>query len=295
MQPQFRLGLRTIKTALSVMLSLYVTSLFGELTIFPALASIGVMSRTFDEGLNECRSQAIGIIVGGLFGCLAALAFPNPPAWLIAFGVMIIIFLCASFHVGFATSLSCAIFIVACMSDPNDVVHSVVVRLLHTAIGLAIGLFINYFIIPYNNSRKIYSKLEELQSTIPQLMTQLFSQQVKPDLKPLHTLLEQLDYEMSVYRHQRFLRKRQHQELYRHMSACAQAAELLYQELTVLCRMSSLGLPSQENTILLQCMGLPSIKSSSTASEEEAVVTNYHLSQLLEYNTTLTRLLKTRI
>ena len=52
-RPTFRIGLRTIKTALAVMLSLFLASLFGELSIFPGLASIAVMSRTFDDGLRE--------------------------------------------------------------------------------------------------------------------------------------------------------------------------------------------------------------------------------------------------
>ena len=155
MRPRFRLGLRTVKTALSVMLSLSIASFFGELSIFPALASISVMSRTFNEGLRECRNQAVGILIGGLFGCAAAFFFPSPPIWVMGIGVMLIIFLCASFHVGFSCSLSCAIFIVACMTEQDQVLSNVLLRFYHTAIGLGTGLAINYLIVPYKNSKKI--------------------------------------------------------------------------------------------------------------------------------------------
>ena len=67
-RPKFRLGLRTVKTTIAVIISLFIASLFGELSIFPALAAISVMSRTFDEGLRECRNQAVGIFIGGVFG-----------------------------------------------------------------------------------------------------------------------------------------------------------------------------------------------------------------------------------
>ena len=75
-RPKFRLGLRTLKTTIAVIISMFITSLFGTLSIFPALAAISVMSRTFDEGLRECQNQAVGIFIGGLFGCVTATAFP---------------------------------------------------------------------------------------------------------------------------------------------------------------------------------------------------------------------------
>ena len=161
-RPKFRIGLRTVKTTLAVILSLFVASLFGELSIFPALASISVMSRTFDEGLKECRNQAVGIFLGGVFGCVTATAFPNPPIWGIGLGILLIMVACASFNVVFSCSLSCAIFIVACMTEEHLVIPNTMIRLFHTAIGLIIGLLINYLIVPYNNSKKIYDLMEEL-------------------------------------------------------------------------------------------------------------------------------------
>ena len=41
-RPKFRLGLRTVKTALAVIISLFVASLFGELSIFPIQVSHSV-------------------------------------------------------------------------------------------------------------------------------------------------------------------------------------------------------------------------------------------------------------
>lgn len=294
-QPRFRLGLRTVKTALSVMLSLYLASLFGELSIFPALAAIGVMSRTFDEGLIECRNQAVGILLGGLFGCFAALALPEPPIWVIALGVMVIIFVCSSFHIGYSTSLSCAIFIVACMSDPDAVVQSVLIRLFHTAIGLGTGLLINYLILPYNNSRKIQELLRQILDSVPVCLNALYDPHAHPNLEPLDAKMDQLQYELSIYRHQRYRNKRLHQEEFSFFTGCAQAAELLHQDLLVLCRMNVIAPPDAENQTLLVCLGLSAPPYSPTISQEECIVTNYHLRRLLDHHTQLTRLLETRV
>ena len=63
---RFRIGLRTLKTALAVTVSLLIASLLGDLSIFPALSAFAVMARTFEEGLQECRNQAVGIAIGGI-------------------------------------------------------------------------------------------------------------------------------------------------------------------------------------------------------------------------------------
>lgn len=292
--PRFRLGLRTIKTALSVMLSLYLASLFGSLSIFPALAAIGVMSRTFDEGLIECRNQAVGIVIGGLFGCFTALALPEPPIWVISLGVMIIIFICSSFHVGYSTSLSCAIFIVACMSNPDEVVRSVLIRLFHTAIGLGTGLLVNYLILPYNNSGQIRRILSDLLNAVSPALQEIYVRQSRPDISVIDMLVDRLHYELSIYRHQRFRHKALHQEEFLYFTGCVQTAERLQQELLVLCRMTAIAPPDADNQVRLLCLDVTVPPDYPAAEPEETVVTNYHLRRLLEYHIQLTRLLETR-
>ena len=297
MRPRFRLGLRTVKTALSVMISLYIASFFGELSIFPALASVSVMARSFDEGLRECRNQAVGIIIGGLFGCGIAVLAPYPPIWVIGLGVMLIIFFCASFNVGFSCGLSCAIFIVACMTEPSDVLNSVILRSYHTAIGLCTGLIINYVVVPYNNSRKILELLKELIEDVPQYLEQRFFLDRFPDLSEMQEKLDRLSYELSIYRHQRFLKKRLHRDEYSFLSGCLQLANRMFQELQVLCAMERIGIRDPEllqqllNTgVVLPEDGLPDL----APSQEETTVTAYHLKLLLDARRFLTEMLHSK-
>lgn len=296
-RPKFRIGLRTIKTTLAVIISLFIASLFGELSIFPALASVSVMSRTFDEGLRECRNQAVGIFIGGVFGCVTATAFPNPPIWGIGLGILLIMVSCASFNVVFSCSLSCAIFIVACMTEEHLVIPNTLIRLFHTAIGLVVGLLINYLIIPYNNSEKIYDLMEELLDTLPAYLDQSILHQLYPDLSPIDTTIERLHYEMTIYRHQRFLRRKLHRDEYTYMSGCVQLSERIHQELTLLCRMDRTGMPDADNLFQLRCLDLdiPEVWPVETiCTEEETVVTNYHLKKLLDARAFLQQLLDER-
>ena len=296
-RPRFRIGLRTAKTALSVMISLFITSLFGELTIFPALASIAVMSRTFDEGLRECRNQAVGICIGGIFGCVTVFLVPNPPIWLMALGVMVIIILCASFHIGFSCSLSCAIFIVACMTDQSLVIANTLTRLFHTAIGLIVGLTINYLIVPYNNIQKIYELFQQLIDLLPNYLEQCVLRGLYPDLTSMDTLLERLHYEITIYRHQRFLRKRIHRDESIYMNGCLQLAERIQQEMKALCNMDCIGQPDTDNFLQLRCLGLNAPETDlppRPTTQQDDTVTNYHLQKLLEARGFLIRLLQDR-
>lgn len=293
--PRFRIGLRTVKTALAVILSLLISSLFGELSIFSALAAIAVMSRTFDEGLQECRNQAVGILIGGLFGCFTATVFPDPPIWGIGLGILLIIAACSSLHVVFSCSLSCAIFIVACMTEPELVIPNTLLRLFHTAIGLLVGLLINYFIVPYNNSRQIYRLMEELLAALPPYLDQCMLHQLYPDLRPMDLKLERLHYEMTVYRHQRFLRRKQHRAEYTYMYGCVQLAERLHQELTLLCSMDRTGIPDNDTLCQLRSLGLELPEGGIPnygCTEEDNIVTNYHLKKLLEAQGFLRQLLE---
>lgn len=295
--PKFRLGLRTIKTALAVIISLFISSLFGDLSIFPALAAIAVMSRTFDEGLQECRNQAVGILIGGLFGCFTAMVFPDPPIWGIGLGILLIMVACSSFHLVFSSSLSCAIFIIACMTERDLVIPNTLLRLFHTSIGLIVGLLINYLIVPYNNSRRIYQLMEELLNELPTYLDQCVLHQLYPDLSPLNLKLEQLHYEMTIYRHQRFLRRRQHQAEYTYMSGCVQLTDRIHQELTLLCSMDRTGIPDENNLFQLRCLDLEPPEAGIPdygCTEEDHIVTNYHLSKLLEARGFLRQLLDER-
>lgn len=291
------LGLRTFKTALSVVVSMLIASLFGEPSIFPALSSIAVMSRTFDEGLKECRNQAVGIPIGGVLGCVTVLLWGRPPIWLMGLGVMVIIFVCTSLHAAYSCSLSAALFIILCLTDPSEVISSTVTRLFHTAIGLCVGLAINYLIVPYDNSGKIYALLQKIVDCLPDYLDSCIFRGLYPDLSELDQLSEQLVYELRIYHHQRFRHRAIHEDEYVYMSGCAQLATRIHQELAALCCMDALGPPDPENLRRLETLDLQppenGIPPRHSAPEDDAV-TNYHLRKLLEAREFLLQLLEDR-
>ncbi len=296
-RPKFRIGLRTIKSVLAVTIAMFVASLFGELSIFPALSAFAVMSRTFDEGLLECRNQAVGIAIGGIIGCTTTLLMPDPPIWIMGLGVMLIIVICTSLKVTFSCGLSVAIFIVSCMTAKDEVIVRTLTRLFHTAMGLMIGLAINYLIVPYDNSSQIFSLFRKAVDDVPALLDQSVIRGLYPDLIPYQTLIEQLKYEMTIYHHQHFRHKQAQKDAYTYMCGCLQLAERMLQELSCLCTMDMIGIPDQEGLARLEDIGLeipPWDLLLRSSTEEDNTVTSYHLKKLLDARAFLDDMLNAR-
>lgn len=74
-------GMRTIKTALAVTLSLMVVEYYGASTakvVFATIGAISAVGPTFTASLLACMTQICGVTVGAL---LAMGADGAPPAW----------------------------------------------------------------------------------------------------------------------------------------------------------------------------------------------------------------------
>ena len=277
-----RVGLRTLKTALAVSVSLYIVSLFGAISIFPALAAIAVMRPTFEDALRECRSQGVGILVGGVLGCLAVKLWPACPIWLMGLVVILILTFCARFHLEYAGALSCCIFLAACVGASETVILDTVQRLLHTAAGLAVGLGVNVLILPYDNRTRILQLLRQACEEVPAELGECILNHHYPDLSECETLVSRLHYELRIYSHQLLDGRNDRTAEIAFLSGCVQLAERMVQELYAISCMDSIGAPMGENCTRLAALGIPLSCRISGGCEADDVVANYHLSKLLD-------------
>ena len=291
---RMRVGLRTLKTALAVVLSLFLVSLFGEPSIFPALAAIAVMSPTFEDALRECRSQAVGIVLGGVLGCAAVRLWPDPAIWFMGLGVILIFSFCAARRLEYAGALSCCIFLSACLNGADTAVADTVTRLLHTAVGLAVGLGVNTLVLPYDNRPRILKLLRQACDELPEELRQCVLLRHYPDLSSRGELLSRLHYELRIYSHQLLPRGRDRSGEIAFLSGCAQLAERMVQELFAISCMDALGAPSAENRARLAGLGLPDAPDGAPdagAQDADTTVFNYHLEKLLDAHDYLRALL----
>lgn len=282
---RIHVGLRTIKTALAVMLALAVAELLGSaMPIFSAIGAISAMSRTLGDALTACLTQLAGCVTGCVIGCLFLLMFPFESPLLIGLGIVLVILLGLRLHLEFAIPLSCIVFVSICLYDAGSPFFYSAARFGDTSIGLLIALAVNMLIKPYNNRAQIANMLTHFVQAFPDYLRERVLLGHYPDLAPLRRSLRRLEDEIALYERQTFPNKKVRHEVGIYLRGCQQLAERMADELDALCMMDSPGVPDAAHVARLAGMGITAdgvMTRESGARREEDIVLGYHLDNLL--------------
>lgn len=294
-----RIGLRAVKTALSVGISMLAAHWLGSsLPIFAVIGAISAMSRNLNDTLHECLNQMTGTFIGFAVATVFVRVLPDPAFFLwMGFGTLLVTALCLRLNVQFAVPLACIVFADICLyGGGNDQVWYGFHRFTDTVVGLLVALAVNLIVKPYNNEKRILHALQGILEAIPEFLDTRVLQGRYPDLEPLRHSLKQLSGEMEIYEGQ-FVRvfrapnAKPAEAAY--LRGCEQLAARMGQELSALCCMDVMGAPDGENLARLHALGLniPEIQDK-WYSEQDNMVLNYHLGNLLDAYQYLSDLVK---
>lgn len=185
------LGMRNIKTAVSVLLCLVVYVLFpllAEITnefdgkffelltfivnrqdpMFACIAAVVVMQSTVADSVSSGKSRIYGTALGAAAGLLFLLINLSVPVHLlnillIAIGVVFLIYVCNLLKLQNAVSISVITFLVILISigQKSPILYAVN-RLLDTGIGIVISIFVNrYLNFPFKKEKAPEEKKDE--------------------------------------------------------------------------------------------------------------------------------------
>lgn len=161
MRRKYKIGMRTVKTALAVMIGLY-TSLILNLNspIFTSIAAITTMQPTFTESFKNVKNRLFTALIGVVLGYLFSLITNNPYlAPLVAgFGIIMIIWFLQLFNLKSLVTLTTVIFM-ASFSAQSDKIEYGFNRLIGTFIGVLIGVVVNYLISSPNIHQNFYDSI----------------------------------------------------------------------------------------------------------------------------------------
>lgn len=283
---QLHLGLRTVKTALAVTLSVLLIRCFATepLSVFyAAFGALIALETTFSKSLMQGLTQLIGVVCGTVIGYVTVLLFPDmTPAWLVGLGVLLLILLLNSFKLSFTASLACIIFLSACLTPTDNILRDSLCRLRDTAVGIGVAIVVNITVRPYNNKRHILALLRQLRDRIPPALESVVVYERFPEMQPFQELLRHIDRELELYHSQRFFHRRHDDEAW--LCGCGQLAQRMVQELEVICGMDSPGDLATENAARMQELGLSIPEAGVTGrkcTRHDTIVMNYHLEKLL--------------
>ena len=283
---KIRIGLRTIKTAVAVMLAMAVVDSYGATTsklVFAMLGAMEAVQPTFKASLKACLTQVVGVFLGAVIGILL-LNLPISHVLAAGIGIVTVITLYNALGIHFSPSLPCLIVVTLCTTPDIVPMAYATGRIWDSMIGLSVGTVINALVFPYDNSRQIRSTVESLDRELIRFLEELFDgDDVMPDAEEMQQWVNAMARQLGIFSDQRFLlrRKRQKQEL-ASLTVCEGKARELLARIEVLSRMDIPGRLTEENRKKLNACGANILDERPlTATLERDVVTNYHVKQIL--------------
>lgn len=284
--PRFHIGLRTLKTAAAVILSMVVVDFYGTTTsklIFAMLGAMAAVQPTFRESVESCMTQIIGTLFGAAMG-VVLLAVHVPPLVATGIGIILVISVYNAFGIRYSPSLPCLIVVTLCTTPDAHPISYAAGRIWDTAIGLGIGMLLNTLVFPYDNSRKIREALESLDKELLRFLENLCDgDDILPDAKAMNRQTSAIASQLAIFSNQKLLlhlsRQKHQLEVFRR---CESKAKALVARMEVLSSMEQPGILDDDNRQRLLACGA-NIRDTRQLEllRENDVVMNYHIRQIL--------------
>ncbi|MBQ9148024.1 MAG: FUSC family protein [Oscillospiraceae bacterium] len=283
---RFRIGMRTIKTVIAVIIAMTVVqtniSPHSNLTL-AMLGAVAAVQPSFRESIDSCLAQIIGTVMGGIVGNLLLLT-PLPTIVITGIAVVLVITVYNLLHINYAPSLPILVVVILCTTpDVNHVTYALG-RLWDTCIGLAVGLVINTLIFPYDNSRQIRFTVESLDRHLIKFLEDMFDgDDILPNPEVLVRNVDSMERMLNIFSQQRIITnlKLQRREVAA-FKVCEGKAKALVARIQLLARMGTPGHLSQEtyDRLIVAGANIRDLPHTGEFTERDIVI-NYHIKQIL--------------
>ena len=290
---QFRIGMRTAKSAIAVMIAMAVVYFYGVTTsriIFAVLGAMEAMQPTIKASLRSCLTQVTGVISGALFG-LFHNALGLHPLITTGIGIVMVISIYNALRIQFSPSLPCLIVVTICTTPDIAPFIYASGRIWDTLIGFAVGITINALIFPYDNRKQIRYTLESLDQELIRFLEDLFDgDDILPDAKLMADKVSTMASQLTVFSNQKLLMQmRRQQEDIRSFEVCEKDARELLARMEILSHIGDPGRLSEENRqALTECGAVIKDTRPLIDPTEREIVVNYHVRQILRVRKDLT-------
>lgn len=159
--PEYKIGLRTIKTALAVFLCLVINLITPmETALFAAIAAVVCMRETPEQSLEMGIQRFLGTLIGGFLGFLLLTAVPYIPYYeeglyilILPLAMIVAISVCVLTNRKDAVIICCVTLLAITLDtslNTDSTILYVGMRILDTSIGVVIATLLNRFFFPYD-------------------------------------------------------------------------------------------------------------------------------------------------
>lgn len=293
---RIHIGRRTFKTAIAVIISLVIVSMYGTSAatskmVFAMLGAMCAMENTFRQSLEACMTQVVGMLLGAVVAAVLSYS-PIHPLLTVGAGVLIIIVLYNVLGIHYSPNLPCLVVLTSCLNADVYPFEYALDRLWDTAIGLSVGMLINVLILPYDNSLKIRQTIEYLEKEVIEFLEDMFDgDKDYPDIEKMRNTIDDMAGQMGIYSQQwlPFNVKNDRKKL-EVFTLCENKSRELMAHMEVLSQMKNPGrLDADIRQRLIENGADIRDKRVIIRYEENDIITNYHVAQILDLRDDLIR------
>ena len=280
------IGMRTIKTAIVVIISYLVSAAINsELSFALIYASVICVETSVVSSFKIGYNRVLGTVVGGVIGLIMTY-FPIHGGISMALGIIITIIFCNLLNIKKATGIAITLVIIIIIgsSDSSPAVYAMQ-RTLDTLIGIVIATIVNMAIYPPDQMKRVRESFNDYRHTAKQVVGDVIEYSIQDGLALLGRKLDDLKEKFnSLSKEIPMLRKYDKEEL-DYYTQMIEDAEKIYIYAEAISLSESNVKMTIDNNIKLTKILSRDIKQTDFVTLEnstrEDMIFNYNLAKLI--------------
>lgn len=196
------IGLRTIKTGISVCLSVIVSNMLKlEYPFFVCMTAIVSMDKTAKLSLKMGRNRVFGTLCGASLGLLFNYIDAGNP-FLCGLGIILLILFLNKLNMQGAIGISGIVFsaMMVHLGDKSPLLYGIH-RTLDSFVGASITCLVNLMILPYYNVEHVEHDIEKLKEAL-YLCKDSIQYQMPFSIEHITKLSKDLEFKLDLYMHE---------------------------------------------------------------------------------------------
>lgn len=278
-----KIGMRTIKTALAVSLTIFISQVFNlKSPFFAGIAAIIAMQSSVSESFSMAKNRMLSTILGAVIALSFSLIAPENP-FFIAIGIIIIIYLCNIFDWKKSIQLSTMVFLSIILNyEEGSRVNYALYRTLDTFIGLVIGTLINYFILPPNIEDKMKISIKNMYSQVKDMLERIIWKEEYIELEGLRQDIVDIEKKYNILKKEIKLNLYKMDD-YLNFQHIFDLFENTYNHISIICSIEKSPYIDDKNRRTLEKLfNKKAPLNNREYGDELDLVYNYHLNKILE-------------
>lgn len=278
-----RIGKRTLKTAIAVVLSLMIGRFVNlQQPLMAGFSAIVVMQSSLFSSLDQGKNRLLATITGAIVACIISWSgFTN--YFTIGLGTIVIILICNIFDWKGSITLGCMVMLVILVDvgDRNALVYAVN-RTLDTFIGIAVGSLVNWFVFPPHPLRWIFESYASIERDLFIEFREFIEDEEEIEIHLIQEELVRVDKEYNALTNQYMVQLVKEKEL----AHLEEVNRLLFQ---VVSHMTVVGASNDNRVLSRRALKkvrriMPDIRTHQSISSHDLYddIYSYHIERIAE-------------